>query len=51
MGVIDQGKEKVGRKNVQRIMQNKKTRECKKRPYKVSGHMRTQLMKLNGTTS
>jgi hypothetical protein len=38
MGVTNQGKEKVGRKNAQRIMQNKKTRECKKRPYKGGHH-------------
>jgi hypothetical protein len=34
MGATNQGREKIGGKNVQRIMQNTKMNEHKKRPYK-----------------
>jgi hypothetical protein len=34
MGVTNQGREKIGNKNAQRIMKNMKTSERKKRPYK-----------------
>ncbi len=34
MGVTNQGKEKIARKNAQKIMQNKKRKNAKKGPYK-----------------